>query len=71
MSDWITTTEAAQVSGYSLYHIRDLIYDGKIKGQKFGRSWQVDRDSLVAYIAQVNELGQKRGPKPSESTEGA
>ena len=70
MPDWITTAEAAQISGYTLYHIRDLLYEGKIKGQKFSRSWQVDRESLLAYIAQVANVGQKRGPKPKEQDEG-
>ena len=65
MADWITTAEAAQLSGYSTYHIRDLICYGKVQAQKFGTVWQVDRRSLLAYVKSAGELGKKRGPKLS------
>lgn len=65
MADWITTAEAAQLSGYSTYHIRDLIRYGKVQAQKFGTVWQVDRRSLLAYVKTAGELGKKRGPKLS------
>ncbi len=65
MDDWITTAEAARLSGYSTYHIRDLIRYGKVRAQKFGAVWQVDRRSLLAYAKSAGELGEKRGPKQS------
>lgn len=61
--DWITTREAARLSGYSAYHIRELISSRRIKAQKFGEVWQVSRSSLLAYIRQAKILGAKRGPK--------
>lgn len=63
-SDWIPTSEAAKLSGYSGYHIRELIHEGKVKAQKFGEVWQVSRKSLLAYLRQVEKLGAKRGRKP-------
>ena len=63
MAEWITTAEAARLSGYSTYHIRDLIRYGKVKAQKFGAVWQVDRRSLLAYVKSAGNLGEKRGPK--------
>jgi excisionase family DNA binding protein len=63
MSDWITTTEAAQISGYHPKHVRRLILTGRIKGQKFGQTWQVSRTSLLAHIRTAEKLGAKRGPK--------
>jgi hypothetical protein len=63
MSDWITTAEAAQISGYHPKHVRRLILTGKVKGQKFGPTWQVSRVSLLAHIRKAEKLGAKRGPK--------
>lgn len=63
MSDWITTAEAAQISGYHPKHVRRLILTGKVKGQKFGPTWQVSRASLLAHIRKTEKLGAKRGPK--------
>ena len=61
--DWITTAEAAELSGYHIDHLRDLLANGRIKGRKWGREWMVSRDGLMAYIRKVEKLGAKRGPK--------
>ena len=66
MVDWITTAEAANLSGYHLVHLRRLIRAGKIKAQKFGPTWQVDRLSLIVYVRKVEKLGAKRGPKQGD-----
>lgn len=63
MPKWITTTEAVELTGYSPRHIRRLIKSGKVKGQKFGNTWQVGRVSLLAYVRVVEKTGLKRGPK--------
>lgn len=49
-SDWITTEEAAQLSGYHPEYIRELIRAKKIKAQKFAVVWQVSRKSLLSYV---------------------
>jgi excisionase family DNA binding protein len=64
MSDWITTAEAARISGYTLHHIRRLINAGKIKARKWGPVWQVSERALVAYIHATTQAGERRGPKP-------
>jgi excisionase family DNA binding protein len=61
--DWITTAEAAQISGYHRDHILRLISGGKIKAQKFATVWQIDRASLLSYVRKAEKLGAKRGPK--------
>ncbi len=60
MTEWITTQEAARVSGYHPDHLRELIREGKIKAQKFGIVWQVDRASLLAYIRNAEKSEDKR-----------
>ena len=61
--DWITSKEAAEISGYHLTHISWLIRKEHIKARKFGNVWQVDRRSLFAYCHNVEKSGKKRGPK--------
>jgi excisionase family DNA binding protein len=63
-SDWVTTTEAAELSGYHSDHVRYLIAEKKIKAQKWGRDWQVSRSDLLAYVSKMEKAGEKRGPKP-------
>jgi excisionase family DNA binding protein len=62
--NWITTVEAATLTGYTAYHIRRLIRTGQVKAQKFGPVWQIRRVSLLAYVRQSEKAGKKRGPKP-------
>ena len=60
---WITTKEAAELSGYHPDHLRVLIREGKIRARKFGIVWQVDRASLLAYVKAAEKMGAKRGRK--------
>jgi excisionase family DNA binding protein len=63
MAEWISVSEAAQITGYTPEHIRRLVSSGKVKGQRFASVWQVDRRSLLAYVKAAEKLGEKRGPK--------
>ena len=64
MADWITTTEAAELSGYHPDHLRELIRDGQIAAVKKGNAWWVDRKALVAYLKAAQKAEDKRrGPK--------
>jgi excisionase family DNA binding protein len=61
--DWITTAEAAKISGYHPKHIQRLVRAQKIKAQKWGIQWQISRAGLLAYLKTVGKKGSKRGPK--------
>jgi excisionase family DNA binding protein len=61
--EWITTAEAAELTGYHRNHILRLLEGGKVKAQKWGIQWQVSRSSLLAYVRTVEKTGAKRGPK--------
>jgi excisionase family DNA binding protein len=65
MPEWITTSEAAELSGYTLDHLRALIREKKITARKFGIVWQIDRKSVIAYLRKMEELGERRGRKPT------
>ena len=62
--DWLTTQEAAELSGYHVNYIRQLIKADKIEARKFGPVWQVNRASLLAHINNMGEIGARRGPLP-------
>ncbi len=62
--EWITTNEAADLAGYHPDHIRRLILAGKIEARRFGPVWAVHRQSLLDYLRKMEELGERRGPKP-------
>ncbi len=64
MDDWLTTYDAARLSGYNPDYIRQLIRSNKVVGRKWGPSWQVSRYSLETYIKHAKKLGERRGAKP-------
>lgn len=61
--EWLTVQEAAKLSGYHPESIRELIRQGKIKARKFSIVYQVNRESLLAYMAKAQAMGEKRGRK--------
>ena len=67
--DWLTIEQAVTISKYHAEHLRELMREGKIKGQKFGIVWQVSRRSLLAYIAAANKSNdRRRGGRSIETT---
>jgi hypothetical protein len=61
--DWITTREATELSKYNPEHLRALIRQGRIKARKYFVIWQVSKSSLLAYLREQEQRGEKRGPK--------
>ena len=62
--EWITTAEAAGISGYHPEHVRWLIRQGRIRAIKFGIVWQIYRNSLLTYIEEsAHSEDGRRGPK--------
>ena len=61
--EWITTDDAARIAGVTAHQIRHLLKQGTILGQKFGRSWMVDSQSVEAYA----KRDRKPGPKPKNN----
>lgn len=62
-AEWLTTKQAAELSGYHPEYIRCLIRSGEIEAQKFGRDWMIERVKLFAYTRKAEKSGRKRGPK--------
>jgi DNA adenine methylase len=64
--EWLTTTRAAQLAGCTVQHLRLLIRQGKIKGERFGRDWMADRESVENYVSRKYERPEE---PPSEVEE--
>lgn len=60
LAEWITTADAAGISGYDVQYVRFLARTGKIGAEKKGRDWWIDRDKFRTYLAVVEELGTKK-----------
>jgi excisionase family DNA binding protein len=55
--EWITTTEAAELTGYKPVTFRWLVKEGRIKGQKRGRDWFLSKADVLAYTEEMKQLG--------------
>ncbi len=62
--EWLTTQQAADLSGYHMVYVRNLVRDGQIEGRKWGQAWQVSKTSLLTYMeaAKISK-DNRRGPK--------
>ncbi len=61
---WLTTQEAATLSGYDIQHVRRLAREGKIGAVKRGRDWWIDYEMFMAYLESMEADEDKRsGPK--------
>jgi excisionase family DNA binding protein len=56
-NQWITTVEAAVLTGYTSAYFRQLIKRGKIHAEKRGRDWFLDRAEVLAYAEKMERLG--------------
>ena len=56
-TEWITTKEAAELTGYSAVTLRQFAREGRIKGYKWGRDWFLEKDSVLAYVEEMKRLG--------------
>jgi excisionase family DNA binding protein len=65
---WLTTDEAAEVSGYSVAYMRRLVRQGRVEARKIQREWLVNRESLIDYKDKMEDLGRaKFAPRRSEN----
>lgn len=57
---WITTGEAAELTGYTTAHFRQLIQRGRLRARKRGRDWFLDKDEVLAYAEEMAQLGRSK-----------
>ncbi len=58
-ANYLTSTEAATLLGFSADHIRNLINQGKLKAEKIGRNWIIDKKNL-------SKVSRQRFPRKKE-----
>ena len=56
-TEWITTAEAAKLTGYSIQYLRRLVRQKKVKARKWANAWMVHRAALLDYQQQMEALG--------------
>jgi len=65
LPEWISVEEAAQVSGYSLEYVRQMIRAGRIEAKKKGgREWWIDGEKFKSYLQEMMAMDDRRcGPR--------
>ena len=64
LEDWMTTAEAAALSGYNEEYVRRLVRTQKLVARRFGPVWQVNRPALLDYLRAAKRVSDKRrGPR--------
>jgi len=57
LGDYVTTDEAAQLSGYKQRWLAQLVREGKLEAVKVGRTWLIHKEKLLAYVEEMKQLG--------------
>ena len=61
-SNYVTSAEAAESLGFSPDHVRKLINQGRIKAEKLGRNWIIEKKSL-------DKIHRQRFPRHKENVD--
>ena len=64
LDDLIPLSEAAKLSGLSHDHLRRLIREKKLWGQKIGWSWVTTEQAVREYLARDRKPGPKSNSNP-------
>ncbi len=59
-TEWITVTQAAEISGYNAEYLRRLMRNKKIKFRMFSFIYQVNKKSLLKYLKEAEKKSDKR-----------
>jgi excisionase family DNA binding protein len=56
LRDFITTENAAHMLKFHVEHVRRLLREGDLKGEKIGTAWLVLKKSVDEYIKETEGL---------------
>lgn len=59
MNDWITTEEAAELTGYRMEYVRQLAREKKVDSKKFGHAVMISRESIMNHKEEVEKKSGK------------
>jgi excisionase family DNA binding protein len=61
-ANYVTSAEAAELLGFSRDHVRKLIIQGRIKAEKLGRNWIIEKKNL-------DKISRQRFPRIKENVD--
>jgi excisionase family DNA binding protein len=61
-SNYVTCAEAANTLGFSHDHVRKLINQGRLKAEKLGRNWIIEKKNL-------DKIHRQRFPRHKEKVD--
>ncbi len=64
---WLVTAEAVNETGYSAEYLHTLAQEQRVTAVKLGGRWFFDRESLLAFKAEIDAL---REPKRNHESPG-
>jgi excisionase family DNA binding protein len=56
-TEWITTAEAAELTGYTSSYLRKAISRGRLQGLKRGGAWFMRKEQVLNYLEEMKQLG--------------
>jgi len=59
-TEWITTKEAAELTGYSVDYLRRIMRKGRVEARKWVNTWMINKASLLAYKREMDCLGRSK-----------
>jgi excisionase family DNA binding protein len=66
---WISGQEAAGLTGYTVRYLRKLARENRLRATKLGRDWLFERESLLRWKEQMDELGTKKHSPKAKGTD--
>jgi hypothetical protein len=60
--EYITTSQASEISGLSKQHLAKLLREEKLEGFQLARNWVIYTDSFEKFLATPRKSGPK-GPR--------
>jgi excisionase family DNA binding protein len=58
--EWLTTSEAAELTGYTTRYFRKAVSKGRLHGIKRGRDWFLSKKEVLAYAEEMRRLGPRK-----------
>ena len=56
-TEWVTTKEASNLTGYTADYFRKAIKRERLHGEKHGRDWFLRKAEVLAYAEKMQKLG--------------
>ncbi|MFP4394727.1 MAG: helix-turn-helix domain-containing protein [Anaerolineales bacterium] len=69
-TEWLTTEDAAQLTGHTQEYMRQLALRDRVRAVKAGRDWLLNRASLLAFVRKMQALGSEKHNPWREDLEG-